>query len=207
MAHIHANRVRDTASGSSPSGSGAVTVSGSPPTGYQTFSQRMTTNDTCFYVIQHRTANEWEVGIGTYSASNELTRTHVLASSNSDAAVSFSSGVKDVALVNIARNEFGARINKTASATLAITDFMQLIEMNVASANTLTIPPNSSVAFPLDTRIDVLQAGAGQTTLTPGSGVTINSKGGNLKLTGQWSACTLIKRATDTWVAFGDLSA
>src|SRR5262245_30180709 len=194
MAHIHANRVRDTATST---GTGAFTVSGSPPTGYQTFSQRLAVGDTCFYVIQHRTAAEWEVGVGTYTATNEITRSHVLASSNSDAAVSFSAGTKDVALVNIARNEFGAGINKTASAVLAMSDFMQLVEMNVATANTLTVPPNATVAFPLYTRFDVLQTGAGQTTLTPGAGVTINSKGGNLKITGQWSACTLIKRATN----------
>ena len=40
-----------------------------------------------------------------------------------------------------------------------------------------------------------------------GSGVTINSSGSKLKLTGQWSACTLVKRSTNTWVAVGDLSA
>jgi len=98
-------------------------------------------------------------------------------------------------------------VTKTSSSTLALTDGGKLVEMNVATANNLTVPLNSSVAFPIGTEILVLQIGAGQTTLVATGGVTINSKSGNLKITGQWSAVTLIKRATNTWVAIGDLSA
>jgi hypothetical protein len=96
---------------------------------------------------------------------------------------------------------------QTASYTLVLADGGTVVEMNVASANDLTVPPNSSVAFPVGTQITVLQTGAGQTTLVAGSGVTVNSADGNLKITGQWSAATLLKRATDTWVAIGSLSA
>jgi hypothetical protein len=91
--------------------------------------------------------------------------------------------------------------------TLALTDGGKLVEMNNASANTLTVPPNSSVAFPVGSQILVLQTGAGQTTVAAGAGVTVNSKDGNLKLSAQWCGVTLIKRATDVWVAIGDLSA
>ena len=91
--------------------------------------------------------------------------------------------------------------------TLALTDDGKVVEMNNASANTLTVPPNSSVAFPVGSQILVLQTGAGQTTVAAGAGVTINSKDGNLKLSARWCAATLIKRATDVWVAIGDLSA
>lgn len=91
--------------------------------------------------------------------------------------------------------------------TLALTDDGKVVEMNNASANTLTVPPNSSVAFPVGAQILVLQTGAGQTTLAAGAGVTVNSKDGNLKLSAQWCAATLIKRATDVWVVVGDLSA
>jgi len=96
---------------------------------------------------------------------------------------------------------------QTASYTLALSDGGKVVEMNVASANNLTVPPNSSVAFPIGTQITVLQTGAGQTTLVADSGVTINAADGNLNVTGQWSAATLLKRATDTWVAIGALSA
>ena len=95
---------------------------------------------------------------------------------------------------------------QAASYTLVLTDQSDLVEISNASANTLTVPLNSSVAFPVGTTITVLQTGAGQTTITPTGGVTINGTPG-LKLRAQWSSATLIKRAENTWVAIGDLSA
>jgi hypothetical protein len=95
---------------------------------------------------------------------------------------------------------------QTASYTLVLTDASDIVEMNNASANNLTIPLNSSVAFPTGTVITILQTGAGQTTIVATGGVTVNGTPG-LKLRAQWSSATLIKRATDTWVAIGDLSA
>lgn len=53
---------------------------------------------------------------------------------------------------------------------------------------------------------DIIQYGAGQTTIVAASGVTIRSKEGALKLTGQYSGVTLYKRGTDEWVVMGDLS-
>jgi len=94
---------------------------------------------------------------------------------------------------------------QVASYTLVLADSGKMVEMNNASANTLTIPPNSSVALPVGTTITVLQTGAGQCTLTAGAGVTVNATPG-LKLRAQWSSATIIKRATDTWVALGDLA-
>jgi len=91
--------------------------------------------------------------------------------------------------------------------TLVLSDSAKNVEMNNASANTLTVPPNSSVAFPVGTSILVTQTGAGQTTVAAGAGVTINSNGAKLKLSGQWAQATLLKRATDTWVISGNLSA
>ena len=98
-------------------------------------------------------------------------------------------------------------VTKTATGTLALTDAGKVVETSVATANNLTVPTNASVGFPVGTQILVIQVGAGQTTLVAGAGVTLNAKSSNLKITGQWSAVTLIKRATDTWVAIGDLSA
>ena len=96
---------------------------------------------------------------------------------------------------------------QTASYTLVLGDAGKQIEILVTStANTLTIPPNSSVAFPVGTVALVVQTGTGQTTLTAGSGVTINSTPG-LKLRTQWSSAMLVKRDTDVWFAAGDLSA
>ena len=78
--------------------------------------------------------------------------------------------------------------------------------MNVAGANTIGVPLNSSVAFAVGTQVNVLQTGAGQTTIQAAAGVTVNATPG-LKLRTQWSSATLIKRATDTWALVGDLSA
>jgi len=95
---------------------------------------------------------------------------------------------------------------QTASYTLVLADKNKVVEMSVATANTLTVPPNSSVAFPIGSQINVLQTNTGQCTVTAGAGVTVNGTPG-LKLRAQWSYVTLIKRAENTWVVVGDLSA
>ena len=95
---------------------------------------------------------------------------------------------------------------QTASYTLALADAYGAVEMDVASANNLTVPPNSTVAFEIGTVIEIGQLGAGQTTIVAGSGVTIRSAGGKLKLTGQYSTASLRKRATDEWWLVGDIT-
>lgn len=95
---------------------------------------------------------------------------------------------------------------QTASYTLVLGDAGKIVEMNNASANNLTIPPNASVAFPTKTRIDICSVGAGQTTIVAGSGVTIRSVNSRLKLTTQYSGGTLYKRDTNEWVLLGDIS-
>ena len=102
--------------------------------------------------------------------------------------------------INIATNA------RTASYTLVLADSSKVVEMSVASGNTITVPLNSSEAFAIGTQIIILQTNSGQTTLTGAVGVTINGTPG-LKLRAQWSSATLIKRDTDTWVAIGDLVA
>jgi hypothetical protein len=78
--------------------------------------------------------------------------------------------------------------------------------MSNAAASTLTVPPNSSVAFPVGSVVEGAQLGAGQVTLTPGAGVTINGTPG-LKIAAQYGTFGLLKTATDTWLAYGRLSA
>lgn len=95
---------------------------------------------------------------------------------------------------------------QTASYTLTLADGGVQVEISNASANTLTVPTNSSVAFPIGTVIVFVQTGVGQTTVTASAGVTINGTPG-LKLRTQWSVATLTKRATDTWLLAGDISA
>ncbi len=95
---------------------------------------------------------------------------------------------------------------QTASYTLVRSDRGKLIEVSNAGATTVTVPPDSSVNFPVGTEVRVLQTGGGQVTIAAGSGVTVNATPG-LKLRAQWSSVNIVKRAANTWVALGDLSA
>ena len=95
---------------------------------------------------------------------------------------------------------------QTASYTLVLSDADKLVEMNNASANNLTIPLNSSVAFATGTQILLAQYGAGQTTIVATSGVTVRSNGAKLKLNVQYSGATLIKIDTNEWYLFGDIA-
>lgn len=95
---------------------------------------------------------------------------------------------------------------QTGSYTLVLADAGKAVEMTVAGANNLTVPPNSSVAFPVGTVIEVAQLGAGTTTLVAGGGVTLQSRGALLNLAGQFAVASIRKRATDTWLVAGDLA-
>lgn len=78
------------------------------------------------------------------------------------------------------------------------------IHMNVAGANDLTIPPNSTQAFPVGAIVFAVQIGAGQTTIVAGAGVTIRNPDG-LILAGQYAQAMVRKIATDEWIAGGEL--
>lgn len=95
---------------------------------------------------------------------------------------------------------------QSAAYTPVLTDRDKLVEVSSATAVTVTIPANATAAYPVGTSFDILQTGAGQITIAGAAGVTLNATPG-LKLRTQWSSATLLKRATDTWVIFGDLSA
>jgi hypothetical protein len=79
--------------------------------------------------------------------------------------------------------------------------------MNVATANNLTIPLNSTVAYAVGTQIDVVQYGAGQTSIVATVGVTIRSTNSWLKINARYGAVTLTKVGTDEWYLFGNLNA
>jgi hypothetical protein len=93
--------------------------------------------------------------------------------------------------------------------TLVLSDAGKYVEMNNSSSNILTVPLNASVAFPIGSEITIIQTGTGPTTITPAVGVTVNyyslTGAANRIIKSQWSAATLIKRNTDTWVLIGNL--
>ena len=98
------------------------------------------------------------------------------------------------------------RVVSGTSDTPVLADAGKIVESSSGSATTITVPLNSSVAYAVGTQITLLQTGAGQLTVAGTAGVTVNATPG-LKLRAQWSSATLIKRATDTWVLIGDLTA
>ena len=94
---------------------------------------------------------------------------------------------------------------KTADYTLVLTDAGKVIEINSGSSENVTIPPNSSVAFPTGTQIVVVRLGAGAVVIVEGSGVTTRSDGDKNKIKSQYSSCVLIKHETDEWYILGNL--
>ena len=106
-----------------------------------------------------------------------------------------SAGIVDIVSIN----------TQSSSYTLQSSDRSKLVEINSSDPNSLTVPADSTFNFPVGTKIDLLQVGVGQTTITPEIGVTINSSSG-LKLSDQWAAASLVKRAANSWVLIGSLS-
>lgn len=119
------------------------------------------------------------------------------------AATDVQTAVAEVATDAIAREAALVANAQTASYTLVLADAGKVIEQNVAGASSVTVPPNSSVAFPVGTVVQVNQYGAGQVTIAPGAGVTLR-QASSLTTRAQYSTVTLRKRATDEWVVGGD---
>ena len=93
MAFILNDRVKET---STTTGTGAFTLAGAV-SGFETFSAGIGGSNTTYYCIFHNGTTEFEVGFGTLnSGASTLTRTYIISSSNSDAAVNFSAGSKEV---------------------------------------------------------------------------------------------------------------
>jgi len=93
--------------------------------------------------------------------------------------------------------------------TPVLGDAKQMVTLNNASAITVTIPPNSSVAYTAGSKIDFIQKGAGQVSFAQGSGVTIRSTGATAtapKLRVQYSAATAWYEGSDVWYIVGDLA-
>lgn len=95
---------------------------------------------------------------------------------------------------------------QAADYTLALGDAGSEVEGTKATAQTITIPPNSTVAFPVGTVINIRQMGAGQITVAAGVGVTLRAPRG-AKTAVLYATVSLVKRAADEWVLAGDAAA
>lgn len=94
----------------------------------------------------------------------------------------------------------------TTARVLSAGDRDAYVRMNNASANTVTLPPNASVAMAIGTRVWIEQAGAGRTTLVAGAGVTLRQSASTATLycRAQYSQVWATKVGTDEWVLAGD---
>ena len=102
---------------------------------------------------------------------------------------------------------FTKNVQSGTSYTLVLSDLGKLIEFQNTGNSTLTIPPNSSTAFTLGDRVDILLSSVGSLSVVGGDGVTINAEGSLTTLSSRWTRATLIKIGTDSWVMTGGSSA
>lgn len=75
-----------------------------------------------------------------------------------------------------------------------------------AAAVTITIPPNSSVAFPVNSAVIFSQDGAGQVTIAAGAGVTLHSAGGLVATSAQYAVVQIFQNTANVWTLFGSLA-
>lgn len=159
------------------------------------------------------TAQRTTLGLGTIAtqASSSVTITGGSVTGITDLAVAdggTGASTAATALANLGGSPSTQTINAQTGTTytIVLTDVDKIVTLSNASAITCTLPQDSDVAVPTGTHIDFIQIGAGQVTFAAGTGATVNGTPG-LKMRAQWSGASAIKRAANTWVVIGDLSA
>ena len=104
------------------------------------------------------------------------------------------------------RKPVGLNAQTGTTYTFVIGDAGKVITATNASPVTVTVPPESSVAFSTGTQIVIAAGGAGAVTIAAGSGVTLNSKDSNLVIDGQYATACCLKTGSDEWLVFGALT-
>lgn len=210
MALLLKDRVKET---TTTTGTGDITLAGAVE-GFQSFSSALSDADTTYYAISHRDADEWEVGLGTYS-SGVLTRTTVLESSNSDTAVSFAAGTKDIfitlpaekAVVLDASDDLNVGNITTTGYLRGPATFTIDPAAHGDDTGTLVIAGNlqvdgttttiNSTTVSVDDLNMVLASGSANAAAANGAGITIDGA----------SATLTYDSATDRWTMNKDLTA
>lgn len=189
MALVLKDRVKET---TTTTGTGTVTLAGAA-TGFQSFSA-IGNGNTTYYCIAGQGTSEWEVGIGTYtSAGTTLSRTTILASSNSGSAVNFSAGTKDVFVTY--PSERSVNLNSAALTSgrvpYATTDGLLLDSANMTFDGTslsVSVPVASNGIFVNSTTVSANYTiasgynGHSVGPVTVNSGVTVTISSGQLWL-------------------------
>ena len=199
------------------------------PTSLDSFTNPTSTDptDSPSHSLQHANANdalealEAKVGIGN-STAGSATAGNVLVASTGGTSTWNTIGTASINATGGSAGYVLASANGTATtwnpanayvpvitaATAAYTlqngDQGELIQLN--GTFTVTVPAESTYNFPIGSIINILNIGTGTITTAGAGGVTLNGNPG-LKLNGQWSGASFVKRASNTWVIVGDLSA
>ena len=178
MALVLNNRVRET---TSTEGTGTVTLGGAVG-GFQTFAAGIGNDNTTYYAISINTENEWEVGLGTLNAdSSTLTRTTVLESSNSDSAVDFAAGSKEVfctlpsekaVYLDASGNQATGVVGKVEG-----TDFTGSVLVGHTTTGTLDAATNNT-GVGIEA-LDAITSGDSNTCVGKSAGTGLNTGGGN----------------------------
>jgi len=104
-------------------------------------------------------------------------------------------------------NDATKLLSQTSNYTLSYSDVGNTVIIDAATNTEVTVPPNSTTAFIIGQRLEIIRAGTGEVDIVEGSGVTIRSKNSNLRIAAQYSGAVLIKTDTNTWLLIGDLTA
>lgn len=160
---------------------------------YTTLSGDVTISNTGVTTIQPNS-----VALGTDTTGNYVS--DIVAGTG--LAVTHTPGEGSSATIALAGLSF---TTSSVAYTLQASDNNNLVEITATSAVDVTVPPSASVAWPNGTQITIFQRGTGKVRVLAGSGVTILSTPG-VYLRGQYSGATLVRRDTNVWFLFGDLS-
>ena len=191
MALVINNRVREL---TSTTGTGTVTLGGAVG-GFQTFAAGIGNDNTTYYAISINTENEWEVGLGTLNSdSSTLTRTTVLESSNSDAAVDFAAGSKEVfctlpsekaVYLDASDDQVGGFTSLAADSSPQLGGELDVVTYDIVSTSNrdIDIAPHGTgdVVLKADT-VTVGDAAAAATLRSSGAGTLTVTTGGTTDL-------------------------
>jgi hypothetical protein len=114
--------------------------------------------------------------------------------------------VDDITINNSLKSVLEINTQTGISYTLQLTDQDKEVQFTTGAAVTLNIPTNAAVAFPIGAQIGIVQYGAGQVTVTPAGGVTVNSIDSKTKTEKRYAACLLTKQDNDEWLLSGQIS-
>ena len=205
---IYADCVKDV---SATPGTGTLTLAGTPPTGSQPFSI-VGDGNTCYYRAATSDETQVEVGLGTYSSTGPtLARTTVEWSTNSNSHVNFTAPVTvelvaSSAFFTASQANIGALPSSrtaTTNTVIALSDVGNTIIVNASVGTSVEIPAQSSVTFPNNAYIDVLNIGTANTEIVSGAGIVKRYKAGTVLIPN--SPASLFRVASDDWHICGEL--